>query len=408
MSSKSPKVSILVPIYNVEKYLRQCLESLVNQTLHDIEIICLNDGSTDSSPKIIQEFQKSDSRIRVINKKNSGYGDSMNQGLKKATGEYIGIVESDDFIDLDAFEKLYQLATTNNAEVVRANYYYNKSGKDKKNYYINPVDAGRIIDPSRHTWIFYEAPAIWSALYKRSFLNQNHIDFLPTPGASYQDTGFNFKVWSSAKRAYFTTEAFLHYRIDNEASSVNNPGKVMNVCYEYAEIEKYLRKNHLFDQFSGIMEASKFGSYYWNLFRLNNKLLPDFINVVRKEYQTANQDGLLSQTYFENYKWQLLQYILRHKTWRVALHIRWLKFKLAFREQLKKLWGLTHPSYRKAQKTSELIAELYASSDLLESKVQLFRQQLSELNHSLTISSSDQSVTSTNPKSTVNSQEKTK
>ncbi len=67
---------------------------------------------------------------------------------------------------------------------------------------------------------------------------KNHIDFLPTPGASYQDTGFNFKVWSSAKRAYFTTEAFLHYRIDNEASSVNNPGKVMNVCYEYAEIEK--------------------------------------------------------------------------------------------------------------------------------------------------------------------------
>ena len=89
--SKTPKISILVPIYNVESYLQQCLESLVNQTLTDIEIICINDGSTDDSTKIIQDFQKSDSRIKVIEKKNTGYGDSMNRGLKKASGKYIGI-----------------------------------------------------------------------------------------------------------------------------------------------------------------------------------------------------------------------------------------------------------------------------------------------------------------------------
>ena len=113
------KISVLVPIYNVEKYLPECLDSLISQTLKDIEIICINDGSTDSSLQIIKRYAKKDSRIIVINKKNSGYGDSMNQGLAKATGEYIAIVESDDYIDEDAWENLYKLAKKHNADIVR-------------------------------------------------------------------------------------------------------------------------------------------------------------------------------------------------------------------------------------------------------------------------------------------------
>ena len=128
------KVSILVPIYNVEKYLRQCLESVVNQTLKDIEIICINDGSTDSSPEIIREFASRDSRIKVIDKPNTGYGHSMNQGLKAATGEYIGIVESDDFAELNMFEVLYNTAKSNGAEIVKSNYW---SLVDKYSNFVN-------------------------------------------------------------------------------------------------------------------------------------------------------------------------------------------------------------------------------------------------------------------------------
>ena len=94
---QAPKVSILVPICNVERYLRQCLDGLVNQTLEDIEVICINDGSTDSSLSIIREYERRDQRIVVIDKPNSGYGDSMNRGIDTARGEYVGIVESDDF-----------------------------------------------------------------------------------------------------------------------------------------------------------------------------------------------------------------------------------------------------------------------------------------------------------------------
>ena len=118
-----PKISVLVPIYNVEKYLEECLESIISQTLQDIEVICINDGSTDGSLKIIKKYAKNDPRFVIINKKNSGYGDSMNRGLAKATGEYIGIVESDDWVEKDMFESLYSLAKENEAEVVKSNFY---------------------------------------------------------------------------------------------------------------------------------------------------------------------------------------------------------------------------------------------------------------------------------------------
>ncbi len=380
MSAKdTPKVSVLVPIYNVEKYLRQCLESLVNQTLQEIEIICLNDGSTDGSLKIINEFAENDPRIVVVDKPNSGYGDSMNKGLEKARGEYVGVVESDDFIDLVAFEKLYNLAHTYDAEVVRANYYFNKGGKDKKNYYVDPIDAGRIIDPARHTWIFYQSPAIWSAIYKREFLKENEIKFLPTPGASYQDTGFNFKVWANAHRAYFTTEAFLHYRIDNESSSINNPGKVMNVCYEYEEIEKYLKERGLFTELGALMEAAKFGAYYWNMLRLKPKLLPEFLERVKKEYLEAKEKGLVVKEYFESpIQWNLLQFILKHSARRAAWHIRITKAWLKVREAIKTVWIKLHPSYRKQKKIAEIITELYAENGLLKTKLKALEEKLNE------------------------------
>ena len=117
------KVSIIVPIYNVEQYLVECMESIVHQTLKDIEIICVNDGSTDNSLKIIQDYAQKDNRIVIIDKQNEGYGKGMNDGLDKATGEYVGIVEPDDFIDEDMFFQLYTIAKQNDCEVVKSCWY---------------------------------------------------------------------------------------------------------------------------------------------------------------------------------------------------------------------------------------------------------------------------------------------
>ena len=104
--SSDVKVSVIVPVYNTEKYLQKCLDSLINQTLKDIEIICINDGSTDNSENIIRMFAKEDSRIKLINQENKKQGAARNAGMKIATGEYIGFVDSDDYVDLNYFERL--------------------------------------------------------------------------------------------------------------------------------------------------------------------------------------------------------------------------------------------------------------------------------------------------------------
>ena len=117
------KISVVVPVYNVEKYLKECINSIINQTLEDIEIICVNDGSTDSSLEILNDYAKKDSRIIVINKSNSGYGHTMNMGLNAASGEYIGIIESDDFADKNMFEDLYKLAKEYDADIVKGDWY---------------------------------------------------------------------------------------------------------------------------------------------------------------------------------------------------------------------------------------------------------------------------------------------
>ena len=121
-ASGSPVLSLLIPIYNVQRYLRECLDSALAQTLKDIEIICINDGSTDNSPAIIREYMERDRRVKMIDKANSGYGDSMNHGLEMARGKYVGILESDDFMASDALEKLVSAADSNNADFAKANF----------------------------------------------------------------------------------------------------------------------------------------------------------------------------------------------------------------------------------------------------------------------------------------------
>lgn len=377
------KVSILVPIYNVEKYLKQCLDSLVGQTLKDIQIICINDGSTDSSADIINSFAKKDDRFLVITKKNSGYGDSMNQGLSKATGEYVGILESDDYIETDAFEKLYKLAKEYDADVVRANYYHFKDNKNKKYSYVNELDTNRVVDPSRRTWIFYQAPAIWSAIYRNDFLKKNKIKFLPTPGASYQDTGFNFKVWATTKKAVFTSEAYLHYRLDNESSSVNNPGKVFCVCEEYAEIEKYLRSNNLYDKFGEIMQMTKFGAYNWNLYRLAPDLRKDFIARIKEEFSKARKENTLNKSLFLNPdQWTLLNYILDHSIDESVKYVNSsnnkMSAKMRIKKGIKKIYKKINPSYRKQLEISELIKEILEENAELKEKIKLLERRLGD------------------------------
>lgn len=305
-----PKLSVLVPIYNVEKYLDECLASLVNQTLKDIEIICINDGSTDGSTKIIQRYAKKYPNFTVINKQNSGYGDSMNQGLKKATGEYIGIVESDDFIEPNAFEELYELAKKNSADIVKANYFYHSETGDKIHEVAKNQKLNTPLSIADAPSILLEEPGIWSAIYRRDFLNANKICFRTTPGASYQDTGFHFKSFCAAKRIVYTKKAYLHYRTDNANSSVKSLEKVNYVVEEYADIEKYIKNLSLPTEVISYLQVAKFGAYHWNLQRLSKPLAIKFTSTIKREFSAAKADNLLQKKYFPKHYWLALQLIL--------------------------------------------------------------------------------------------------
>lgn len=310
-----PVVSLLVPIYNVEKYLRECLDSAKNQTLSNIEVICINDGSTDGSPDIIREYIQTDSRFRAINKPNSGYGASMNLGLDVACGKYVGILESDDFFEPDALETLVNAAEAANAQVAKANFWFYWSMPEEKNEPFELVTepmTGHVVDPHKETEIFYLKPSIWSAVYRRDFLEQNNIRFLETPGASYQDASFNFKVWASAQRAVFLSDIVLHYRQDNEASSVNSPSKVYCVCDEYAEMDRYIEGRKDQEFLKRILEKMKYDSYMWNYERLSESLGAEFLARFSEEFKSDLDKGLVDLSIFDPWKIPDLQMIVNH------------------------------------------------------------------------------------------------
>lgn len=169
-ASGSPVLSLLIPIYNVQRYLRECLDSALAQTLKDIEIICINDGSTDNSPAIIREYMERDGRVKMIDKANSGYGDSMNHGLEMARGKYVGILESDDFMAPDALEKLVSAADSNNADFAKANFdFYWSKPEERRSLHemFKAKDCGKPVHPSDTTQFFKQKPSIWSAVYRR-------------------------------------------------------------------------------------------------------------------------------------------------------------------------------------------------------------------------------------------------
>ena len=302
-NSANPVVSLLIPICNVERYLRECLDSALRQTLRDIEIICINDGSTDSSPDIIREYMSRDPRVKMIDKANSGYGDSMNRGLDMARGRYVGILESDDFMFPDSLEKLVKKADEVDAQVVKGDFYlyWSKPSEHKELFgIIDDRMLGAAYKPVDRPGVFYKKPSIWSAIYRRDFLSDNGIRFLPTPGASYQDAGFNFKVWACADRVAFIKDPVLCYRQDNEKSSVNSPHKVFCVCDEYAEMQRFLNERpELESKLEGILMRMKVDTYRWNDKRLVEDLRVKFWEKASQELKADWDAGRFDLSLFD-------------------------------------------------------------------------------------------------------------
>lgn len=228
MGYNNPKVSVLVPSLNAEKYISQCIESIINQTLKDIEIICIDAGSTDKTIKILNKYANKDSRIKIVNSSRKSYGYQMNLGLNLANGEYIGIVESDDFIDKEMYEKLYNLTENGSVDVSKGTFYhfydYNPEGPNLE------IDwAKQELKNIKNTFTIKEQerfidghPSIWAGIYRRQFLRDNKISFIEEPGGGWVDNGFFFETSCAAEKIIYRPEPYYYYREDNPNSSSNN------------------------------------------------------------------------------------------------------------------------------------------------------------------------------------------
>ncbi len=244
------KVSVVIPVYNVENYVKECLDSVKNQTLQELEIICVDDGSTDGSGAILDQYAKEDARFHVIHKKNEGYGKAMNTGMEAVTSPYVGIVESDDWVSLTMYEELYQVMEETKADVVKADFYEFYQGingitietyralveGEEKELYQTPFSL------KQYPKALYARKYTWSGLYRTEFLKEGQILHNETPGASYQDNGFWFQTMVKAKKISFVNQAFYHYRVDNMNSSIHSKGKVFAVCDEFDFIRKKLEE----------------------------------------------------------------------------------------------------------------------------------------------------------------------
>lgn len=242
------KLSIIVPVYNVEKYLPKCLESLIKQTLKDIEIICVNDGSMDNSLAILKEFASKDSRIRIIDNQHQGVAKTRNTGIEQSTGEYIGFVDSDDYIDIDFFEKLYNSATKSNSDIAIASILKHKNFFNiynakytKEETAITIQDKIKLCEDKKH-FFFYA----WNKIYHSGFIKENNIKF--SEGQIYEDVMFAIKALYYSNKIISVYGTKYHY-IEHENSLTKSKDKTgekeQDLIKAYSELQEFCNSKNI-------------------------------------------------------------------------------------------------------------------------------------------------------------------
>ena len=229
------KVSVIVPVYNVEKYLKDCLNSVINQTLEDIEIICVNDGSTDNSLAILEDYAEKDSRIKIINQKNKGLSGARNTGMKHVQGEYILFLDSDDWLNDDALFELYWSHLYDNLDMLffQTVDYYEEDGRYELNQFggmtaIDDSFEGKIFNYKDVAPIIFKMPhSAFNKLYSTSFLQRINASF--PEGINYEDLAFFYDVFLKAEKVSILKKELLFYRIRENSISTSGGEKSFDI-----------------------------------------------------------------------------------------------------------------------------------------------------------------------------------
>ena len=285
-------ISVIIPVYNVEDYLHVCLNSVLNQSYEDLEIICVDDVSTDSSLEILEYFAKKDSRITIIkNESNGGCGFSRNQGLKVAKGKYIAFLDSDDWYSHDTLEIAVKKAEQDNLDLVlfKTIVFYEKTHKFGHERYYDMEFMNKFDNKVFNHWdldktkLFDLSNAAWNKLYLKSFLDENNLRF-PNENLLHEDNPFFYKLITSAERVTIINK-FLHNRRRRPNSlvtlqdervfdNIEIMNRVLDVFFEDRELYEYYKKEVLIYIFSTVLRNK------YNL--IDNKLKDQFFKRVQE------------------------------------------------------------------------------------------------------------------------------
>lgn len=240
-----PKVSIIVPFYNVERYIEKCLETLVNQTLEDIEIILVNDGSKDKSIEIVNKFlKKYPEKLVYFEKENGGLSDARNYAIPYAKGEYIAFIDSDDYVEKDMYEKMYQLAKQDNSDMVECDFYWEYPEKTK-------IDTGAIYNGKKEMLEKIRVVA-WNKLIKREILEKAKIEF--PKGYRYEDVEFTYKLIPYLEKVSFFKKPCIHY-IQRENSISNSQNERTKEIFDVLNhVIRYYKEKGIYDEYKEEIE----------------------------------------------------------------------------------------------------------------------------------------------------------
>lgn len=288
------KVSVIIPVYNTQDYLSECLDRVLNQSLTDIEIICINDGSTDASMEILKDYQNRDSRIKIISQENKGSGASRNVALKSSIGEYVYFLDSDDYLDLDALRQLYEISADNDLDYVMfkiTNFNY-KSRKESHSSYFDMPFIHESVGDNVFDWtqirehVFDVSVSVTSKLYKRDFI----CDFTFPEGLIFEDNVFSIKTLFNAKRIYFY-EKYLYYRRVHPNSITHSAYDKFKDCIAvYDLIIDYIKVIGLYEEFKVQIFNRECHDVFHRFALVSDEFKRDFFNSIQSSFSMRKKE----------------------------------------------------------------------------------------------------------------------
>lgn len=239
------KVSVIVPFYNVEKYIDKCLNSLVNQTLEDIEIIIVNDGSKDNSETIAKEYaSKYKNKIIYLKKENGGLSDARNYAIPYATGEYIAFLDSDDYVEVNMYEQMYEKAKKENADIVECDFLWE--------YPNEKIESKGRIYKDKHDILLNARVVAWNKLIKKELIEKTKVKF--PYGLRYEDVEFFYKLIPYINKLDIVNKPFVHYvQRDNSISNSQN-SRTKEIIDILDNVINYYKENAIYEEYRNELE----------------------------------------------------------------------------------------------------------------------------------------------------------